>query len=166
MASAPGTPADAELDRLVTRHAPWLLRWLERRVGRADAEDLVQEALLVTFSNRARIERAEDWSGYLLGIARNLVREHLARGERRREAEARRVVADSVDSAENEALEAALASLPEELEVALHVYYSRELTYEQAAEVLGVPRATFQSRLRRALTILREKLARERTGGG
>jgi RNA polymerase sigma-70 factor (ECF subfamily) len=65
------------------------------------------------------------------------------------------------DPEEQERLEEAIRALPEELELTVLTYYSRKATYEEVAELLGVSRATVQSRLRRALALLRAQLARE-----
>lgn len=153
----------------VDRHAPWLIAWFTRRLpARADAEDLAQEAFIILHRNMGEIRDPSKTGAYLLGVARRILSaEHKKRAQRR---------AATIDLAAlpareegeidgHEELERALRELPEELELAIETYYSRELTYEQAAEVLGVSRATFQSRLRRALAMLREKLARHQVGG-
>ncbi len=55
---------------------------------------------------------------------------------------------------------AATVAQEAELEQVIAVHYGQDLSYERTAEVLGVPRATVQSRLRRALRRLHRVLTR------
>ncbi len=169
------TTVTASFEEIVDRHAPWLIGWLSRRTpSRADAEDLAQETFLLLHANRDRLRKPESLAAYLLGVARNLLRNQRRKtGVRERatpellaRADARaREDADAVDRRDDlAALDEAVSSLPDELEVVVQTYYARQLTYEEAAAILGVPRATVQSRLRRALTLLRERLDEGQTG--
>src|ERR1700704_4127659 len=70
----------AEPDRfasLFDRHAPYIHRYLARRVGRQAADDLVAETFLVAFRKRASYDgRCRDARPWLYGIATNLVAQH------------------------------------------------------------------------------------------
>ena len=70
----------AEPDRfasLFDRHAPYIHRYLARRVGRQAADDLVAETFLVAFRKRAGYDRRyRDARPWLYGIATNLVAQH------------------------------------------------------------------------------------------
>ena len=70
----------AEPDRfasLFDRHAPYIHRYLARRVGRQAADDLVAETFLVAFRKRARYDpRHHDARPWLYGIATNLIAQH------------------------------------------------------------------------------------------
>jgi len=70
----------AEPDRfasLFDRHAPYIHRYLARRVGRQAADDLVAETFLVAFRKRARYDpRHHDARPWLYGIATNLTAQH------------------------------------------------------------------------------------------
>ncbi len=91
----PAEPSDAEVIRaslsdpasfaaLFDRHAGSVHRYLAKRVGRADAEDLVGETFAAAFRSRATFdpERA-DVRPWLFGIATHVVHHH-RRGEGRR----------------------------------------------------------------------------------
>ena len=70
----------AEPDRfasLFDRHAPYIHRYLARRVGRQAADDLVAETFLVAFRKRAGYDdRYRDARPWLYGIATNLIAQH------------------------------------------------------------------------------------------
>jgi RNA polymerase sigma-70 factor (ECF subfamily) len=159
----------AALDLLVGRHAPWLTRWLAIHLPRAqvhDAEDLAQEVFVVLFRKLEGLRGCENLSAYLRGVARKVLWRHVEkmRKSRLRELTAARQESQlsvQQDPEEQERLEEAIRALPEELELTVLTYYSRKATYEEVAELLGVSRATVQSRLRRALALLRAQLARE-----
>jgi hypothetical protein len=70
----------AEPDRfasLFDRHAPYIHRYLARRVGRQAADDLVAETFLVAFRKRTGYDpRFPDARPWLYGIATNLIAQH------------------------------------------------------------------------------------------
>src|SRR5579862_8387086 len=70
----------AEPDRfasLFDRHAPYIHRYLARRIGGQAADDLVAETFLVAFRKRTRYDlRCHDARPWLYGIATNLVGQH------------------------------------------------------------------------------------------
>ena len=159
----------AALDLLVRRHAPWLTRWLAVRLpaGRGhEAEDLAQEVFVVVIRKLDGLKGCESLSGYIRGVARKVLWRHVEkmRTARRLEAAAARPESqpELAECREDEdRLQEAIRGLPEELELTLLAYYSRNVTYEELAELLGVPRPTVQSRLRRAIALLRTRLVKE-----
>ena len=147
------------LERTVRDHGPWLLRWFGRRTPRDDAEDMTQETLLSLVRNRGRIREPDRIASYLLTAARRILRDHI---DRQRDSdlsppEELAAPALPVDDRVIE-LHRALRELPPELEQAIDVYYTRELTYDECANTLGIPRSLLQSRLRRAKEILRRRM--------
>jgi RNA polymerase sigma-70 factor (ECF subfamily) len=153
-----------DLDGIARRHVPWLLSWLERRVPPGlEADDLAQDVLVVAYRKRSRLREADAVRPYLVGIARKL----LANAVRKRARRARllriavRARRPDPPAAAPDGLDAALRALPEELAETIDVYYAGDVTYEETAAILGVSRATVQSRLRRALVRLRELLGAE-----
>jgi len=151
-------------DRIARRHAPWLLRFLERRAPAGlDAEDLLQDVLVAAYRKRSHLGGTGEVRPYLVGIAKRVLAAAVRKRARRNRllrlapfAGRRERSAPRLD-----ALARAVRELPEELAEVIDVYYSREVTYETAAEILGVSRATVQSRLRRALRELRRILGVE-----
>lgn len=159
----------AEFEEVVRRHAPWLVRWLERRLpAGVDAEDLAQEVFVVAWQKRGRLRDGRPARPWLIGVARklaaNAARKHGRRARLLRDAPFERLRERNAPEVDD--LEPAIRALPEELSEVLDVYYSREVTYERAAEILGIPRATVQSRLRRAIAALRERLGKTREEKG
>jgi RNA polymerase sigma-70 factor (ECF subfamily) len=74
------------LESLVERHQRAVFGYLRARLFEpADAEDLTQEVFLRSFTSLHRFERTGSLRAWLIGIARNLLREHLRRVRRRRE---------------------------------------------------------------------------------
>ncbi len=162
-------------DLLIDRHAAWVIGWLAARVPvGVDPDDLAQEVFMVVYRNREAIRKQKSFSSYVFGVARRIL---LAEGRRtRRRVEAVRTLGEKAEATaarlesfellDCEALRNAVRSLPDELGEVVHVYYSSKVTYEEAAGVLGVSRATVQSRLRRALKLLRSRLGVQLLSGG
>lgn len=160
---------------LFERHAASISRYVTRRVGRQAAEDIVAETFLAAFRQRAGYDLDRpDARPWLFGIAANLVRRHHRAESRGLRALARTgydpLAESAADLAEariaagenTRAVAGALAALsPEQREVVLLVTWA-ELTYDQAAEALGVPAGTVRSRMNRARTRLRAALAATR----
>jgi RNA polymerase sigma-70 factor (ECF subfamily) len=108
-----------------------------RLVEAADAEDLTQEAFLRCYQSRARFPGDEAARCWLLGIARNLLREHVRRVARRRETPWTELclevdaLAEGPVEHENEALAhlpACVQSLGESARHALEMRYRDRLT--------------------------------------
>jgi RNA polymerase sigma-70 factor (ECF subfamily) len=145
--------------------------------NRADAEDLVQESLLRAYKAiggfDGRYPRA-----WLLTILRNTERN---RHRRRRpellndpdsvEERGPRTEADEVeqrveDHEFDEAVTAALQELPENFRRVVELVDVDGLTYQEAADVLGVPLGTVMSRLHRARRRIRDLLVPAGFGPG
>lgn len=141
------------------RHAGWVLGWFRRRFGVQRAEDLAQDAFLALLRNRHRV-RPGGMAPYLLGIVRLLTRAELRRGPRGPVSLAEEPASPRPRHADDDLVAAAVLTLPPELEQVIAVHYGQDLSYERTAAVLGVPRATVQSRLRRALRRLHRELTR------
>jgi RNA polymerase sigma-70 factor (ECF subfamily) len=157
---------------LFDRHAPYIHRYMARRVGAQAADDLVAETFLVAFRKRARYDpRFPDARPWLYGIATNLIGQHRreeARQFRLRQAagpipvqhdHAERAALDVTAQSVRAVLAQALARLaPPDRDVLLLVGWE-QLSYEEVARALGIPVGTVRSRLHRARTKIREALA-------
>jgi len=153
------------------RHADELYRYVARRIGGQAAADVVAEAFLVAFRNRHRYDQDRtDARPWLYGIATRLVGEH-RRAERRRLRTLTRIAAPQTgEGFEDRAasrvvaqqLGPQLASALRRLSAAdrdlLLLVAWAELTYEQAAQALGIPTGTVRSRLHRIRRKLRRAL--------
>lgn len=150
-------PRRLDPDRAV-EHLPRLYRaaraWTR---SREEAEDLVQETYARVFA-RPRLLRGEDELGYLLRAVRNTLISQ-RRTERRRPvttelvddfAVGTRASDDPAEAMEINQVYAAIAELPEEFRDALVAVDLAGLSYQEAAQALGVREGTLTSRLFRA----------------
>jgi RNA polymerase sigma factor (sigma-70 family) len=152
---------------------PEVQRYVRRRVGADAADDVVAETFLAAFGQRGGYhldrENARPW---LYGITTHLIGRY-----RRSEIRQYRVLArtghdpvtepftDRVDAAVSaeaarRQLAAALARLPAAHRDTLLLVVWGDLSYAEAAAVLGVPTGTVRSRMNRARKKLRRSLAR------
>jgi RNA polymerase sigma factor (sigma-70 family) len=158
---------------LFDRHGDRVYRYLARRVGADEADDLVSETFVVAFEQRHTFDPSRSPAGalpWLLGIGTNLVRGHRRSELRRWNALARantdltepspadRVAAKVDAQAQARELLAVLAELPESDRDALLLFAWADLKYEEIAAALGVPIGTVRSRIHRARARLRASL--------
>ena len=147
---------------LITRSAP-------------DAEDVTQEAFVKAWRALGRFRTDAPFRPWLLRIVANEARNRV-RSNRRREgrgprpdAGGRPVLAEPIDPGpspeertlaadERRSLLAALGRLRDEDRLVIGARYLLDLSEEEMAEALGVPRGTVKSRLSRAMTRLRASL--------
>jgi RNA polymerase sigma-70 factor, ECF subfamily len=156
-----------------------LLRFAAGQVGsRAEAEDVVQEVLLRVWRDRERIMADRPVKSYLFTAVRNEVIDRARRQKRERKwegappgGEERAAImrpedaadpSSSTDPAElselEEAVRAAVASLPERCRTAFLLCREKGLTYAEAAEVMGIAPGTVRIQMSRALAALRFSL--------
>ena len=130
---------------------------------RQDADDVVQDALVRAIERDATYQPGRNRRRWLLAIVHNV----FVSGLRRRMAERRRddrladvQVAHSDAAQEHHArladIARAFAALPEHQRAVLHLTAVEGLSYQQCADVLGVPVGTVMSRVARARAALRE----------
>ena len=153
------------------RHAPYIQRYVVRRLGQDAADDIVAETFLLAFRQRDSYDQARsDARPWLYGIATNLIGHH-RRAEIRLYRALARTGADPVTesftdriddrvsaSTASRRLAAALARLSAELRDTLLLVAWGDLTYEETATALGVPVGTVRSRISRARSALRRSL--------
>ena len=160
--------APAMFTALVDAYSDAIYRYLVRRVGLSEAEDLAAETFLRAFRARGSFRpiypTALPW---LYGIATNLVRDHARAEQRRLAVLSMAVESPKVDGDEariDEALEAAallprvaqaIRDLPADARDVLVLVAVEGLTYLEVAEALCVPVGTVRSRLSRARVQLR-----------
>lgn len=155
-----------QLERLYREDGPAVWEYLRRRLPDAHAaEEVFQETFLAVASNWEGLATASSARAWLIGIARNLVREHqrsairhaaTALGEEHAEAavHSRGGCATGEDS-RLEAMRRAIARLPEVQREVLELRLSQDLTYAEIAEALAIPVGTVRSRLHQAVAALR-----------
>ncbi|MEZ4444748.1 MAG: sigma-70 family RNA polymerase sigma factor [Polyangiaceae bacterium] len=160
--------ASARLCALAETHHHFVWRTL-RRLGviGADTDDATQQVFLVALRKIDRIAAGKERS-YLYSVTIRVARAHLRKGRRRRE----EPIDDLTLSAPGEGpqraaelaqarrtLERILDELPLDLREVLVLVEIEELPTPAIAEILGLPRGTVASRLRRARHAFRAALA-------
>ena len=156
---------------LYDRYAGQLYRYAGRRLGAADAEDMVAATFLAAFRARGRFDTTRaDARPWLFGIlTKELAKQHRREGARLRaiaractdvpEAGHADAVADDVTArAARQPLAKALTVLaPADRSVLLLIAWG-DLTYDEVAQALAIPVGTVRSRLNRARRKVREAL--------
>ncbi|MEQ1874760.1 MAG: RNA polymerase sigma factor [Ilumatobacteraceae bacterium] len=128
-----------------------------------DVDDVLQVAYLKAFEQRGSFRGEASPRTWLYTIAYRTALDHL-RSRRRRVAGAHRaatltVVADRAEAvADRMAVTTALASLPVDQRVILLLIDGQDMSYDDAAIVLGIANGTIASRLHRARTAIRTAL--------
>jgi RNA polymerase sigma-70 factor (ECF subfamily) len=162
----------AALEELLSRWGTQVRRLLVRLAGprcnKADVEDLGQEVFLRVVRAASAYRPQWAFSTLLYRIVLNVTRDAARRGQRRIRTTNESSVEPAAggttpgeDAERDEAarlVAAALASLPDELREPLILRHYGDLTFQQAAEVLGVPTSTVKSRVQVALVRLRGEL--------
>jgi RNA polymerase sigma-70 factor (ECF subfamily) len=125
----------------------------------AAAEDIAQEAFLAAVRNLDRFDRRRAFGPWLHRIVVNRAIDWVRARQLRGEIE----LGDSVVAAEHagpidESVVAALSALPPEHRAVIVLRHLLEYTPGEIAEALGLPRGTVNSRLRRGLDSLRERV--------
>jgi RNA polymerase sigma-70 factor, ECF subfamily len=149
-------------------HRGALLATARRLTGRSDlAEDLVQETFLRAFRSAHRYRpgtNARAWLYRILHRARfDGMRESMRRPETvTLEREPAVAPAQSRLLTGGDAIERALCAVPEPFRSAVVLRDVKELSYEEIADVLGVPAGTVMSRIHRGRALLRAALGGRR----
>lgn len=126
-----------------------------------EAEEITQEAFVVAYGRRARVERADSPEAWIRTVVVNL-----ARRRWRRRATLDRILrrghADpdppEEPAGEHLDLHAAIRSLGREHRAAVVLHYLADLPVDEVASILDVPVGTVKSRLSRARAALAEQL--------
>lgn len=161
---------EAAFTELYRRYSTKLLNYVYRMIGdQEQAEDLVQETFVRVFRSLDRFDPRRRFSSWIYTIAGNLAKNELRRRARRPEVAATVLAgdagADPVDSLEDETcgpdelcrrralketVHKAIAQMQPHYRGVLVLRELHDKTYEEIAEVEGIPLGTVKSRLKRA----------------
>lgn len=162
-------------ESVVRAHQGAVYGYLRARVAHpADAEDLTQEVFLRTFRGRKHYDPAQPLRPWLLGFARNTLREYVRLNRRRREVgytemcleleETHCPAAGPLDDAA-EQLPVCLESLGRSAREALALRYSRNLRLAQIGEKLHRSEGAIKVLIFRARQALKLCLKGRSSGG-
>lgn len=161
-------------DELVSRYRAAVVRAAEAIVGREDAEDVAQDALLLAFKALPSIEDPGKFAAWLSAITRHRA---FRFSKRERSHQSGRVELDEflieqvhalgrpfVSEAEDE-LGLALESVPADYALVLRLRFLDEMPLKRIAAFLGVPLSTVKWRIHRGKQLLREQVEALRQRG-
>jgi RNA polymerase sigma-70 factor (ECF subfamily) len=154
--------------RFFEAHHEALLRYLiHRRVSPDVAEDLVQNAFVHIWENRASIKPGGSLRGLLFRIGYTRALNHFRDTSRFADVAPEdapvSVAEESQDPAERDEVralvQAAVAVLPERRRAVFELCILQDLSYAEAAEALGISRKTVENHMGYALKAVRARLA-------
>jgi RNA polymerase sigma-70 factor (ECF subfamily) len=141
-----------------------------------DAMDLVQEASVQAYRSIGTFEEGSNFKAWFMKILTNKFYKSKAREARRgstvpldeaedlflfKEAEqagVRDAAEEVLDKLDQEAVQKAIESLPEEFRVVALLYFLNDFSYEEIADAAGIPLGTVRSRLHRGRKLLQKAL--------
>jgi RNA polymerase sigma-70 factor (ECF subfamily) len=168
---------EASFEELVRRYQRPIAAYVYRMVGDYDAAlDLTQEVFIKVYNSLARYRSEFKFSTWIYKIAHNAAIDHLRRyavreqaltggfeGDRREVSiESRRLTPEQESELEERRseIEQVVHSLPAAYRELIVLRHSHDLSYDEIAEVTGLPLGTVKNRLFRAREAMRELLLR------
>jgi RNA polymerase sigma-70 factor (ECF subfamily) len=156
-------------NELARRYRSAAVRAAQSVVGREDAEDVAQDALLLAFKALPSIEQPSKFAAWLGAITRNRA---LRFGKRESARDRGRVELDEVllaeidalsrpmlaDAEADEELRLALDRVPEEYALVLRMHFLDETPLKRIAAFLGAPLSTVKWRVHKGKQLLREQV--------
>ena len=144
--------------------------------NRYDAEDLVQETLYTAYHKFHQLRDSQKFKSWMFTILRN----HFLKWQRKKVSVQTDEFEDGIDyisqlesvslrqdvasvyetKADADTIQSLLDKLPEKYKAVLIFYYMEDSSYQEIAEMLGVPIGTVMSRLSRAKQIMKKALLR------
>lgn len=161
------------LEAAFARFQDELLGTLFYLVGnREDARDALQEAFIKCWRHRGRLDEVQNLKAWIFRIALNTgrdVRQAAWRRKRKSMPEDESMIQSCSHGPEQEVerderlemLRGAVRDLRSEEQEVFLLRQNGNMTYEEIAEAIGIPTGTVKTRMRLALTKLREALATE-----
>ncbi len=164
-------------DLLVSRYKDPLTNYLYRFLGDArESEDLLQETFMRVFRNRHSYRRIARFSTWLYTIAGNLARSEYRKRRRRKVQSIQSINRDSEEyeieipddtfrpdadangTISDEYVMDALREIPDDFREVVILRDVQQLSYEEIAEITGLPMGTVKSRINRGRTKLQALL--------
>jgi RNA polymerase sigma-70 factor (ECF subfamily) len=142
---------DVAFDEIYARYRDRLRRFAIAAYGRAEADDIVQEAMLRAYASFARYDGQRDAWGWLTAIVRNVARDRAARPQPVPVPEVGGAAADACDDvAERHLVRTALGRLSESDRDVLVLRECEDLTFVELAALLGRSENTLRQQVFRA----------------
>ena len=163
-------------DELALRYRAAVVRTAQAIVGREDAEDVAQDALLLAFKALPSIEDPTKFAAWLSAITRHRALRFNKRERARRQS---RIELDELlleqigalagptidETVVDEEVKHALENIPADYALVLRLRFQDEMPLKRIAAFLGVTLATAKWRVHRGKQLLREQIEIFRTRG-
>jgi RNA polymerase sigma-70 factor (ECF subfamily) len=163
-------------DELALRYRAAVVRTAQAIVGREDAEDVAQDALLLAFKALPSIEDPTKFAAWLSAITRHRA---LRFNKRERAHKQGRIELDELlleqigalagptidETVVDEEVKHALENIPADYALVLRLRFQDEMPLKRIAAFLGVTLATAKWRVHRGKQLLREQIEISRTRG-
>ena len=166
----------AAFEELIERHQALVIGTVARMLGsNSDVEDIAQQVFIRVWKSAGRYVPRAKFTTWLLKITRNLVFNELRRSKRRayvpiqidpnteeiplKDEAAQSPDASLLETELQQAIDKAIAELPETQRMAVILRRYQDLSYEQIADVLDLSVPAVKSVLFRARTELRARLS-------
>ncbi len=173
---------EASFEELVRRYQRPIAAYVYRMVGDYDsALDLTQEVFIKVYNSLARYRSEFKFSTWIYKIAHNAAIDHIRRfavreqvlttgfdGERREVSiESRRLTPEQESEREERRseIESVVQLLPAAYRELIVLRHSHDLSYDEIAEVTGLPLGTVKNRLFRAREAMRDLLLKRGISG-
>ena len=161
-------------EELVRRYQRPIAAYVYRMVGDYDAAlDLTQEVFIKVYNSLRRYRSEFKFSTWIYKIAHNAAVDHLRRHSTREQSLVNQVDGEQYDlpiesgrlSPEQESeraerrleIEAVVQQLPSAYRELIILRHSHDLSYDEIAEVMGLPLGTVKNRLFRAREVMRQQ---------
>jgi len=158
---------DREALELLLRHVqPSLHRYLCGLIGRTDADDMLQEVLVLVFRKLTWLESPELFRPWVFRIASRLAFRRLKAGRQLQECEV--TMLENIPGPDVRPAEELLPllennhAIPPASRAVLLLHFKEDMTLPDVAAVLGLPLGTVKSRLAYGLASLRKQLGGRR----
>lgn len=164
------------IEYLVEKHMTPVFQFCCFLTGnRSDAEDLCQDTFLKAMELGHRFPcggEERETRNYLIGISVNLWKNQQRKKQRRNRIAPMDTLEESAVHTPDEKdleeqvmeqellseMQAAVNRLPDKQKIVMHLYYSAEMSMEEIARFLHIPRETVKSRLRLAKKNIRKRM--------
>ena len=169
-----------EFDRFVSENGKEILRFCRMNAGGcAEGDDLYQDTMLTLWEQVDKLNKMDSLKSYALSVSiliwRNKRRKFAWRHriaafesyEKHLESGGFRMTGKKSEEPEQRLLQKEMTemvqrqvqALPQKYRTVVYLYYSAGLKYKEIAECLHIPESTVKSRMRKAKSILKKKLA-------
>ena len=165
---------DGAFDSLMDMYHDGLILFINKLVGNyAVAEELAADAFVELLIHKKRFLGNSDFKTYLYAIGRHKAIDYIRRDAKKTvptdeilelSDEAQRIEEDYITDESRRALHRAIGKLSEDARAAVYLVFFEELSYEDAARVLGKNKKQIDNLVYRAKAVLKKILTEEGIG--